>query len=270
MMIKYLFADLDGTLLDPTGKVNAETAQAVQTRGLPVTLVSARAPMEMQAAVEALQLNGPQIAFNGGLIYEQQAGQIVPLQMHPMKHTRAEMLLDFIKNEFPGVSLSCYTRDQWYTERIDGGVRHEQQLTGQPVTVTKYDDLLADTANRIFKITVITLDFKLISALAAALKKLNYPDVSAKLSGLTYLEITSDAAQKSRGIHFIQDEYQLAKAELAAIGDSENDLPMFEQVGMPIVMGNAAPNIQAISPYITQTNAENGVAYALQHFLKED
>ncbi|MFC6181670.1 HAD family hydrolase [Lactiplantibacillus daowaiensis] len=269
-MIKYLFADLDGTLLDPTGKVNATTAQAVQERGLPVTLVSARAPMEMQAAVDALKLTGPQIAFNGGLIYERQAGKMIPLQMHPMKHSRAEMLLNFIKNEFPGVSLSCYTRDNWYTERIDGGVRHEQRLTGQPVQVTSYDDLMADADQRIFKITVITLDFKLISALAAALKKLNYPDISAKLSGLTYLEITSDAAQKSRGIHFIQAQYQLAKAELAAIGDSENDLPMFAQVGMPIVMGNAAPDIQAVSPYVTKSNAEDGVAYAFQTYLKKE
>lgn len=69
-MIKRIFADMDGTLLTPEGIVSDATAQAIKASHIPVTLVSARAPLEMKDAINKLGLNTPQIGFNGGLIYE--------------------------------------------------------------------------------------------------------------------------------------------------------------------------------------------------------
>ncbi len=268
-MINYLFSDLDGTLLNPAGQVSAANVQAIQASQLPVTLVSARAPIEMLGAINALHLTGPQIAFNGGLIFDYQDGQIAPLQMAPLEHNRAAMLLTLIQTKFPGVSLSCYTQDHWYTEKVDRGVLVESELTGQAATVTRYQDLFEDDANSIFKIMIMTLDHDLMQRLATTLKQLDYPDISVKLSGQTYLEITSKDAQKSRGIAFIMDYNHLKRAETAAFGDGENDLPMLKAVGTPVVMGNADPSIQAVAAVVTKTNAEDGVAYALTHLLTE-
>lgn len=267
-MIKYLFSDLDGTLLNSAGVVSAANVTAIQASGLPVTLVSARAPIEMRAAIDALGLTGPQIAFNGGLIFAYQDGKVTSLQEAPLSLVRAQQLITFIQTNYPAVSLSCYTRDQWLTEKIDGGVRAEERLTGQTAQLTSYADLFEAAAQPIFKIMIMTLDAALIHELAAALKQLGYPDISVKLSGQTYLEITSDAAQKSRGIAFIKAEQHLKMAETAAFGDGENDLPMLQAVGTPVVMGNADPAIQAVGKFVTKTNAEDGVAYALKHLLK--
>lgn len=121
-MVKYLFSDLDGTLLNPAGQVSAANVAAIQASGLPLTLVSARAPIEMLAAIRALKLTGPQIAFNGGLIYTYENGKIQPLQLAPLSANRAAMLLAFIQNSFPTLSLSCYTQDRWVTEKVDHGV----------------------------------------------------------------------------------------------------------------------------------------------------
>lgn len=268
-MINYLFSDLDGTLLDPAGRVSPGNVAAIQESGLPVTLVSARAPIEMLPAINALQLSGPQIAFNGGLIFDYQAGQITPLQTAPLTTARARELLGLIQTEFAAVSLSCYTRDHWYTERLDRGIQVESQLTGQVATKTTYDQLLAEPSNQVFKIMIMCLDTVYLQRLARTLIDLDYPDISVKLSGQTYLEITSHAVQKSRGIRFIADYYHLDQDETAAFGDGENDLPMLKMVGTPIVMGNATPAIQAIGKFITKTNAEDGVAYALRHFMNQ-
>lgn len=75
-MINYLFSDLDGTLLNSQGTVSPQTVQAVRKSGLPMTLVSARAPIEMRGAIQALWLTGPQIGFNGGLIFEYRQNQV--------------------------------------------------------------------------------------------------------------------------------------------------------------------------------------------------
>ncbi|RRK10567.1 HAD family phosphatase [Lactiplantibacillus garii] len=266
-MIKYLFSDLDGTLLNPAGTVSQANVDALRQAGLPITLVSARAPIEMLGAVRALDLTGPQIAFNGGLIFDYREGQIIPLQTAPLTRQRAATLLKLIQTEFPAVSLSCYTRDHWYVQKMDRGVRAESQLTGQTPTVTNYADLLATGDHQIFKIMIMTLDNALMQRLASTLKRRADPDISVKLSGKTYLEITSQAAQKSRGIAYIMDTCHLKAADTAAFGDGENDLPMLKAVGTPIVMGNATPDIQAAGRFVTKTNAEDGVAYAVQHFL---
>lgn len=69
MTIKRIFCDMDGTLLNSEGQVSKSNATLIREAAIPVTLVSARAPMEMKDAVDALQLGGVQVAFNGGLIY---------------------------------------------------------------------------------------------------------------------------------------------------------------------------------------------------------
>ncbi|WP_054664811.1 HAD hydrolase family protein [Lacticaseibacillus camelliae] len=65
-MTAWVFTDMDGTLLDETGRVRDSNAQKIKQSGLPLTLVSARSPKEMQEAITALDLRGPQIAYNGG------------------------------------------------------------------------------------------------------------------------------------------------------------------------------------------------------------
>lgn len=49
-MIKRIFSDMDGTLLDAKGDVSERNAQLIKSAAIPITLVSARAPMEMKAA----------------------------------------------------------------------------------------------------------------------------------------------------------------------------------------------------------------------------
>ena len=47
-MIRHLFSDMDGTILREDGRISPETAQVIGQVGLPLTLVSARSPMEMR------------------------------------------------------------------------------------------------------------------------------------------------------------------------------------------------------------------------------
>ena len=55
----------------------------------------------------------------------------------------------------------------------------------------------------------------------------------------------------------------------AAIGDSENDLEMLRAVALPIAMGNATDAVKAVCRRETVTNAEDGVAAAIDRILAE-
>lgn len=66
-MIKYIFSNLDGTLLNQDGQLSEKDIAAVKASPLPISLISARSPQEMQATIDQLALTTPQVAFNGGV-----------------------------------------------------------------------------------------------------------------------------------------------------------------------------------------------------------
>lgn len=110
-MIKHIFLDMDGTLLNEKGQINVATAEYLKQIKVPITLVSARAPMEMTFAINELNLHGPQISFNGGLIYENGSGKQKVLSSTPIASKQAISILRFIENNYPYLSPSLYTRN---------------------------------------------------------------------------------------------------------------------------------------------------------------
>ena len=61
----------------------------------------------------------------------------------------------------------------------------------------------------------------------------------------------------------------IPKENLIAIGDHVNDLDMFKAVGYKVAMGNAYDELKDKANFITKTNDEDGVMYALEHIEKE-
>lgn len=57
-------------------------------------------------------------------------------------------------------------------------------------------------------------------------------------------------------------------AEMAAIGDSDNDAEMLHAVGMPVAMGNADPALKALAKYVTADCDHDGVAQAVYHLFQ--
>ena len=55
--------------------------------------------------------------------------------------------------------------------------------------------------------------------------------------------------------------------QVIAIGDQELDLPMIKEAGLGIAMGNAIAEVKAEADFVTKTNNEAGVAYALEKYL---
>lgn len=264
-MIKHIFSDMDGTLLNSEGYVTKSNVSAIRNSGIPFTLVSARAPMEMADAIRKLELVDPQIGFNGGLIYQKIDSGFKVLKDNALNKSSFWKLIKIIQNHFPMVSCSCYGLNDWYTEKIDDGIECESNLTGQSAKLVNFHEL---TNVKLYKIMMITFDLELMDKLNEELLNMNISDVSIKRSGDNYLEITSSLAQKSKGIDYIQKLEKLSKEEMAAFGDGHNDLPMLTNVGVPIVMGNASPEIKEYGKYITKNNDNDGVAYGIKNFLE--
>lgn len=258
---------MDGTLLKSDCKLSENNVKVIRESQIPFTLVSARSPMEMTEAIERLGLTEPQIAFNGGLIFQQMDQDLKILKDEPIDLEIVKQVLDVLKTEFPNVSLSLYDLNNWYVEKMDKGVKYEAQVGGQTPKMTKFVSLLKQTDIKIYKIMLISFDLVEMKRLNERMEQLQPDKLSSKQSADNYLEITNNKAQKSRGIDYIQKLENLQKEDMAAFGDGYNDLSMFEMVGTPIVMDNALEGVKEYGKYITKNNDLDGVAYGIQKFL---
>lgn len=263
-MIKHIFLDMDGTLLNSDGQIDQRNIDAIVGSEIPVTLVSARAPMEMSTAIQQLQLHTTQIGFNGGLLFMPDSNGLSIVQDSAIHPADFKNVFELVETQFPSVSLSYYDSTNWYSKKIDRGIRFEQELTHQSPTLVNTLD--SDNIN-VYKIMMIVFDPTVMPKLLATLQALEIEGISIQQSGDLYLEITSRDAKKSHGISQILKAENLDKSETAAFGDGYNDLPMFESVGVPIVMGNAFPDIKASGKFVTKSNDDAGVAYGIQHFI---
>lgn len=267
-MIKHIFSDMDGTLLNDEGVVSNGNIEVIKNCKIPFTLVSARAPMEMFDTIDKLGLTSTQIAFNGGLIYKRNSNSIDKISEHFLELSIVRTITKKIRQAMPTISMSIYTDSNWYTDKIDYGIKLEKSLTGLDAAIIDYKGFLDETADHIFKIMFIAQDDEQMDNLIKKLADLDLPNVSIQQSGNNYLEITSDKAKKSRGIQYIQDINSLDKSELAAFGDGHNDIPMLEMVNTAIIMDNAMEDVKKYATHLTKSNVEDGVAYGIENFLE--
>ncbi|WP_436666699.1 Cof-type HAD-IIB family hydrolase [Latilactobacillus sakei] len=266
-MIKYIFSDLDGTLLNQAGQLSEKDIATVKTSPLPISLVSARSPQEMQATVEQLALTTPQVAFNGGLIYKPTDLFPMVLAEYPLVTTTVAQLVAALQTEFNDISLSAYDLQHWYTQKIDAEIETEAQLTGLLPTIINFDDQLKNPFIKIFKVMLMIPEDEQRTAVLQFIDQLHLPGISVQQSGTMYVEITSQQATKAQALMTILKNAGLTPADCAAFGAGQNDLSMLGIVWHPIVMGNASDQIQAAGQFITKTNHHSGFSYGIKKYI---
>lgn len=94
-----------------------------------------------------------------------------------------------------------------------------------------------------------------------------YPDLRTAYTGI-YVEVYSKDASKGRALAELARHLDIRKEEIACIGDGENDLSMFEAAGLRIAMGNAVEDLKKQADYVTDSNARDGAAKAVEWILK--
>jgi len=81
------------------------------------------------------------------------------------------------------------------------------------------------------------------------------------------LEFMNKSANKAEGVKTLGKKFGIDRSEVICIGDSFNDIHMIKYAGLGVAMKNALPEIKSHADYITKTNEENGVAYAINKFI---
>lgn len=96
------------------------------------------------------------------------------------------------------------------------------------------------------------------------------PDIAVAASFETNLEITDVKAQKGPVLKQYIESLGYTMDEVMVLGDSMNDYSMLSMdFGATVAMENAMPEVKSVAGYVTKSNEELGVAYAIDKLLEQ-
>lgn len=266
-MYKAVFIDMDGTLLRKDHTVSTANTQAVKSlldKGILVVPVSAR-PLHgiipitrhiIPGHMPVVSLNGSYIFHNEEIIFQ------VAIALPQLMAVHNEL------QAYP-VSAMYYSQMEWFSVVEDAMVKKEQKITPVKITIQAFNDTLERWERKKAGPNKILIagHKDVILAIEQRLLQLHGNNLNIYKSQPSYLEVMSQAASKTKAIEFLLKKYGLVQEEIVAIGDNYNDKGMIEFAGAGVAMGNAPDEIKSVADYITDTNSNDGVAKALDHFF---
>lgn len=286
-MIKVIASDMDGTLLGEDHRPAPETLDAVREAcraGIRFIISTGR---NFPGAMEELSGTGlvcDYIVSSGAEVRGPDQKVVIP---HPMSMELCARVYEIIRN-YP-VSLIFCTPGSDYRigkpEEIEESIvlqlhdfhmdlsreeilksRLYAQLKERTKAAADLDEMAA-AGVPVYKLFLFAEDTEMLGQISRQLSQ--NPDIAVASSFRTNLEITDVKAQKGPVLKEYIESLGYQMGEVMALGDSLNDLSMLSMdFGATVAMGNADTEVKKAAKYITKTNAELGVAYAIRELLK--
>lgn len=255
--------DVDGTLVDKNKRVTAPTIAAVkrlQEAGFGFTIISARPRSGLAPVADALALDTPMGAFNGGIVFRRDG---TVLCHHTVEEAVARGVIDLARDA--PVDVWVFADDQWFATTAEGAHVPSERVSSDQEPVVRDD--FADLLDRADKITFVSDEPAVLDGLYdAAIAKFEGRATIGK-SQTYYLDVTATAANKGDGIATLAHAMNVPLDRTIAIGDQANDLAMFARAGRSIAMGNATDAVKARANDVTLGNDADGVAHAIDKFI---
>jgi Cof subfamily protein (haloacid dehalogenase superfamily) len=266
--VELLAIDMDGTLLDPGHKITPRVKDAVHAamaRGVKLVLASGRPITGLLPYLEELGIHGEDdycIAYNGAIVQNVGTGEnVVEFTLDVADYRYCAAVARELGVHFHGLGNNrMYTPDR----DISPFSVADSHITRAPLSYRTVDEM--DEGIRFPKLMMIDEQ----PALDAAIKRLP-PGIFERFTVLksspTFLDIFDKRAGKGPSLATLASRLGIARENVMALGDHENDIAMLEFAGIGVAMGNAIPEVKAAARFETTTNAEGGVADAIKRFI---
>jgi hypothetical protein len=261
--ISLVVSDVDGTLLT-TDKVLTERSREAVSRlgaaGIGFSVVSSRPPFGLGMLVEPLALRLPMGAYNGGALVMPDLSVLEQRVLPP--DTAGEAIAIF--RSF-ALDIWVFAGDRWLVaDPVGAYVEWETQtIHVRPTVVQRLEDHLDAVA----KLVGVSHDFALLAACEPVARRAVGERASIARSQSYYLDVTPAGTNKGIAVAELARRLGIPEAEIATLGDMENDVAMFRQSGLSIAMGNASPEVKHAADMATLSNDEDGFAVAVERLI---
>jgi Cof subfamily protein (haloacid dehalogenase superfamily) len=260
--VRLVAIDLDGTLLDDSKKVTKPTIKALASavdRGVKVVIASARPPRSVRHIYQQLALDTWQINYNGALVWDEPAKQVV---FHrPMAGALVRQIIDGARAKFANVLVSCEILDRWFTDRFDQTYTTETGRLFRPDVICPLDEFCNQPITKL----LLLGEKRMIDSLEGTLPAAN-DRVTVVRTDPELIQIMDRYVSKAAALQLVSGSYGIDLENVMAIGDAPNDVGILKVAGVGVAMGNASAIVKDSADWIAPSNNDNGVCAALKKF----
>lgn len=213
--------------------------------------------------IDELSLRIPVIACNGGLISGTDLKTVI--WMNPIRRDLLKPVLAYLTASHADIVV--YTPDKVYYsansvrleafQQYNSAVRDDLRAPIFPITT---EGLLGDS-EKFIKILL----FSPTPEQETYLRSIKEFEVVS--SGENSLDIMQKGSTKGNAVIALAKHLDVSIKNVAVFGDNENDISMFHCGALSVAMGNSLEFVKAEAQYVTATNAESGVAQAIEKYV---
>lgn len=261
--VRLFISDVDGTLVDKRKRLTPATVDAVrrlEAAGVAFTIISARPRSGIMPIAEALAIDAPMAAFNGGLIFKRDGWTG---EHHVIAAEVARGVLAMAAAT--PVDVWVFADDRWHASTDQGAHVESERFASNQAPIVRAD--FADLLDRADKITFVSDQPAVLADLLDRSRADFGGQATIAQSQAYYLDVTALEANKGAGVAALAAALGVDLDDAAAIGDQRNDLPMLARAGLAIAMGNAPDDVKAAARHVTDANDADGVARAIDHLI---
>ena len=267
---KIMAFDVDGTLITDNRKIldsTIKSVQELQKHGVKTVICTGRSYCNSVHVAEAIGKIDYIVSCNGAQIYDVVNKKLIYSQSHDVKITK--LILKALSEI--SVSAVLYGEHETYLYDNKNDKESRQLFEGFYGEFKTHlsDDNVEDFIenNNIVKVIIYFDDVKRAAKISKMMKT-RFADVVYVVRGSDRaVEFCIKGINKSTGILKILESMKLSPDNLVAIGDSENDIEMLKLANLGIAMGNALPEVKAISDEITKNNNDHGIEHAIKKYV---
>jgi hypothetical protein len=263
-VIELLALDVDGTLIDETLTIPRRVREAViqaQERGVTVTLATGRMLESTVPFAHELKIEAPLICYQGGLIQAPNADE--PLHRAAMDPEIVREALAWRAEQ--GWHIVLYADDALFIAERRYPESFYRGLLGENL---HWVDDLGSVLNRHEPVKFLFIaDVPKADQIEAAMRQRFEGQMEIVRSHANFVEGNPLGVSKGDALHRLADHLGAPQAQVMAIGDQGNDVPMLTWAGVGVAMGNASPEAKTVADWIAPPFSENGAAVAIERFI---
>ncbi len=227
-MIRLVATDVDGTLLDHHGVLPEGRAVAVRrliAAGIPVVLATGKLWTSVRTLVGPLGLEGPHVACNGSIVFSADG---TLLARHLLDAAAADEVTRRLQRD--GVPHAIYLEDGTIVTDEVRPAHDVLPLLGEPLPVAAGRD-----GRGVIKVLAI-----LPAEEEGDLRRMAADTANVQRTGPRFLEWNAPGVDKATGLSTVADLLGIGLADVVAVGDAENDVPMLRRAGSGIAVSGAS------------------------------
>lgn len=272
--IRLIAIDLDGTMLNQEKKVTRHTKEVlIQAEQKGIFIVPATGRHYYGIPEEVVGLEGVRyfLTTNGAAVFDKVQGNYLYEDAMPcdfaLRVLKKLMQYDILIDAFIGGNAYRTEADMDYVKELQMSDVMKEFMRKSRKKVPSLYRYIEENHLDVHK---FTLNFK-PDGYGGGLdrdKVLQFaerePGLSCVCGGFQNLELTNGTATKGNALLKLGELLGIRREQIMAIGDSGNDAAMLKAAGIGVAMENADREALEAADFITKSNEEDGVAYAVE------